>query len=242
MLTQALCRRTGILMSLVLSLVLSLLMATSLAASGQTLPKRIALLVGVGNFTDTSMPDLEGPPNDVAALRDVLIRRWGFRPHDIKALVDGEATRDNIAAELAALSRRSQANDEVLVYFSGHGTSALDANISAMGIPLPHSTGAFVPADFKLQAQSNIKDLIVGRTDLVPVFSALEAAGRSLWVISDSCYSGQQVRSSMLATPGDLPERMIPLVLGNASSQQRADLARLYSESSTSVLKLFWYP
>jgi len=208
-------------------LVLAFFMALPFPAACQTMPKRIALLVGVGNYTDSSMSDLDGPPHDVSALRDVLIKRWGFRPQDIKTLVDGEATRANIAAELAALSRRSAANDEVLVYFSGHGTSALDANISAMGIPLPHSTGAFVPADFKLQAQSNIKDLIVGRTDLVPVFSALEAAGRSLWVISDSCYSGQQVRSSMLATPGDLPERMIPLVLGNASSQQRADSARL---------------
>lgn len=221
--TQALWRRTGNLMSLVLAL----LMAIPFAASGQTLPKRIALLVGVGNYTDASMPDLDGPPHDVAALREVLIRRWGFRPQDIKTLVDGEATRDNIATELAALSRRSAAKDEVLVYFSGHGTSALDDNISAMGVALPHSTGAFVPADFKLQARSNVKDLMVGRTDLVPVFSALEAAGRSLWVISDSCYSGQQVRSSMLVTPGDLPERMIPLVLGKAASQQIVDLARM---------------
>lgn len=193
----------------------------------QSATKRIALLVGVGDYTDPNMRDLEGPPHDVTAMRDVLIRRWGFRSQDIKTLVDGQATRANIVAEFAALSRRSRSNDEVLVYFSGHGTSALDSNLSAMGIPLPHGSGAFVPADFKPEIGSSLSDLIVGRTDMVPVIKALEAGGRRLWVISDSCYSGQQVRSSMLARAGDLPERMIPMVLGKSANQQRFDLAQI---------------
>lgn len=209
---------------ILMSQALALCLALPLTASSQPMPKRIALLVGVGDYTDPNMRDLEGPPHDVAAMRDVLLRRWGFYAQDIKTLIDGDATRANIIAELAALSRRSAANDEVLVYFSGHGTSALDANLSAMGIPLPHGSGAFVPADFKLEAGSSSHDLIVGRTDLVPVISALETGGRRLWVISDSCYSGQQVRSSMLQSPGDLPERMIPLLIGSSASQQHADL------------------
>lgn len=188
------------------------------SAWAQPAPKRIALLVGVGDYGHTKL-NLQGPPYDVAAMRDVLVRRWGFKPTDIKTLVDGEATRANILSELAALSGRSGANDEVVVYFSGHGTSALHA---ALSIPLPHGSGAFIPSDFKYEADS----LIVGRTDLVPVISALEAGGRRMWVISDSCYSGNQVRSSMLSAPDELPARMIPaLFKEKAVAAQRADLA-----------------
>lgn len=203
---------------------LTLLSATiCFTVSAQQAPKRVALLIGVGDYKHPEM-NLEGPPHDVAALRDVLVRRWGFRAQDIKTLVDGEATRANILGELAALSRRSAANDEVLVYFSGHGTSALDANLKAqLNIPLPHGSGAFVPADFKVEAGAN--GLIVGRTDLVPVFSALEAKGRHLWVISDSCYSGQQVRSVQLSNLDELPVRMMPQLVGKVAVAQRADLA-----------------
>ncbi|MBK7000401.1 MAG: caspase family protein [Rhodoferax sp.] len=202
------------------------LLALSLVsmAFGQTAPRRIALLVGIGDYSDAKL-NLEGPPHDVAAMKDVLVRRWGFQAQDVKTLVDRQATRDNILAELAALSKRSSANDEVLVYFSGHGTSALDSGYGAT-IPLPHGSGAFVPVDFATKTNPGVGDLIVGRTDLVPVFSALEAGGRHLWVISDSCYSGQQVRSSGLIQPDELPSRMIPLMVKTEDAQaQRADLA-----------------
>ncbi len=193
-------------------------------AFAQTAPKRVALLVGVSDYADPNMPDLEGPVNDVAALRDVLVRRWGFRPQDIKTLVDGEATRANIVKELNALSSRSAVNDEVLVYFSGHGTSALDADAI---VALPHGSGAFVPADFKNVEGADASSLIVGRTDLVPVFKALEKGGRRMWVISDSCYSGSQVRGLAMPKSDELPTRMIPLRLGKAAYQQRKDMSKI---------------
>src|SRR6218665_1905666 len=79
-------------------------------------PQRHALLVGVGDYLHIN--DLEGPPHDVAALRDVLQRRWGFRPETIRTLGDGQASRANILGELAALERRSRPGDEPLGYFS----------------------------------------------------------------------------------------------------------------------------
>jgi hypothetical protein len=196
---------------------LSIALTFQSAVWAQPAPKRIALLVGVGDYGHPQL-NLQGPPYDVAAMRDVLVRRWGFKPTDIKTLVDSEASRANILAELAALSGRSGNNDEVVIYFSGHGTSALHAGL---GVPLPHGSGAFIPSGFKYEADS----LIVGRTDLVPAISALEAGGRRLWVISDSCYSGNQVRSSMLSKPDELPARMIPAVFKDKAAAQRADLA-----------------
>ena len=195
-----------------------------LASPVQAAPKRVALLVGVGQYPDWPQNvQLAGPEPDVVALRDVLIRRWGFAAGDIKTLINRQGTRANILAELAALKQRSSAGDEVLVYFSGHGTSALDANSR---LPVPHGSGAFVPVDARPDPESLMRSLIIGRTDLVPLFSALEAGGRKLWVISDSCYSGQQVRSLQHGSDPDLRERTIPLVLGKPESELRADLTQ----------------
>lgn len=184
--------------------------------------KSVALLVGVSQYPNWPNAQLDGPEHDVPALARVLQRRWGFAASDIKTLVNGQATRAAILAELQALRQRTQAGDEVLVYFSGHGTSAVDAGLA---VPVPHGSGAFVPSDIRPDAPDLLGQLIVGRTDLVPVFTALEREGRRLWIISDSCYSGNQVRSVLAAAQGELPARTIPIAVGKEAARQRADFA-----------------
>lgn len=154
--------------------------------------RRVALLVGVSVYQQPAIPTLEGPVHDVAAMREVLIRRWGFRAEDIRTLTDRQATRDRILAELTALGQRSGSGDEVLVYLSGHGTSALDLGAATLRVPVPHGSGGFMAHDFDLNQPT--RGLIVGRTDLVPRIEALERGERRLWVVMDTCYSGQAVR------------------------------------------------
>lgn len=169
--------------------------------------RRVALLVGVSAYQHEAIPTLEGPVHDVAAMREVLIRRWGFRAEDIRTLTDRQATRDRILAELTALGQRSGPGDEVLVYFSGHGTSALDLGAAALRVPVPHGSGGFMAYEFDLNQPT--RGLIVGRTDLVPRIEALEQGGRRLWVVMDTCYSGQAVRQvvPMRADPDAWTER-----------------------------------
>lgn len=188
------------------------------AAPASAEPHRIALLVGISEYGVPRM-FLEGPAYDVAALRDVLVQRWGFRGSDVHTLVDKQASRGRIMAELAALEQRSASGDEVLIYFSGHGTSAVDAIVARIGVALPHGSGAFVPQDF---LHGKVQELIVGRTDMRPVLEALDRGGRKVWVISDSCYSGQQVRS----LDSTLPVRMIPPTGGEALQAQQANMVR----------------
>jgi hypothetical protein len=183
--------------------------------------KGVALLVGVSEYKDQGVPALEGPVNDVAALREVLLRRWGFAAADVRMLVDGQATKAAILRELAALLARSAPGDDVLIYLSGHGTSALD---DSAGVPLPHGSGAFVPWDFEFgDAVQMTTRLVVGRTDLRPVLEPLDRGNRRVWVISDSCYSGQQVRA--FAPEGaelPPPARMIPVARRPGDARARA--------------------
>ena len=175
-----------------------------LAAAAAAQPHRVALLVGISEYANPAW-HLDGPANDVAAMRSVLERRWRVKAADIRTLVDREATRAAILEALRELQRRSAAGDEVVIYLSGHGTSAFAGE---SGAAVPYGSGAFVPYDFRDDAPQPAQGLIVGRTDLRPLLLALEAGGRRLWVISDSCYSGQQVRGVRRADP--LPARMIP--------------------------------
>jgi hypothetical protein len=110
-------------------------------AQTQAQARSVALLVGVGDYRHPRL-NLEGPAHDVRALRDVLLRRWGFQPADVQTLVDGQATRGAILQALRDLQARTAPGDDVFVYFSGHGVSALQGSAE---LPVPHGSGAFVP-------------------------------------------------------------------------------------------------
>ncbi|MGO9993268.1 MAG: DUF4384 domain-containing protein [Steroidobacteraceae bacterium] len=157
--------------------------------------RNVALLVAVGQFSDPQMKSqqLLGPAADIESMQQALSGHWGFAPKDLLALRDQDATHDRILAEISALEQRSEPGDTVLIYFSGHGTSA---NAEENSFDLPYATGAWVPYDLDFSSLAAAKrTLIIGRRDLVPLLKRLDQGGRWVVVVSDSCYSGQVVRS-----------------------------------------------
>jgi hypothetical protein len=171
--------------------------ALALAALGANtaLARNVALLIGVGQFVDPllSSEQLLGPEADLDSMQRTLIERWHFLPADLRTLRDREATHERILAEISALAERSARGDTVLIYFSGHGTSASADNNS---YDLPYATGAWVPYDVDINTLTSARrTLIIGRRDLVPRLKQLDAGGRAVVVVSDSCFSGQVVRS-----------------------------------------------
>ncbi|WP_213958125.1 caspase family protein [Variovorax sp. dw_954] len=91
-----------------------------------------ALLVGVSELVNQPQALwLQAPRNDVALMREVLLKQ-GFAAPDITVLADGvegaglpDAQR--IHEALGRLLERSRSGDFVLLYFSGHGTRLRDA-------------------------------------------------------------------------------------------------------------------
>jgi hypothetical protein len=157
--------------------------------------RNVALLVAVGQFSDPQLKShqLLGPAIDIDSMQRALSEHWGFLPGDMVTLRDQEATHEHILEQIAALEQRSKPGDTVLIYFSGHGTSANDNDNS---YDLPYATGAWVPYDLDFSTTvAAQRTLIVGRRDLVPRLKRLDQGGRWVVVISDSCYSGQVVRS-----------------------------------------------
>jgi hypothetical protein len=166
-----------------------------LGFGGIAAARNVALLVAVGQFSDPQLKSqqLLGTAADIESVRQSLIDHWGFDPHDILSLRDQDATHERILAEISALEQRSAPGDTVLIYFSGHGTSANAENNS---FDLPYATGAWVPYDLDFSSLPAAKrTLVIGRRDLVPRLKRLDQGGRWVVVVSDSCYSGQVVRS-----------------------------------------------
>lgn len=163
----------------------------------QAAPKRIALLVGIGDYAHAR--DLQGARNDAEALRQVLIEDWDFAAQDIVTLVDEQATKARIRTELARLTERSAPGDHVLFYFSGHGTSRYDP---AANLPLDPHSGAVLPYDGMIHGTPDelASHLLVGRTDVRPLLSAIDR-DREITVIYDACFSGNAVRSLARVTP-----------------------------------------
>jgi hypothetical protein len=163
--------------------------------TGVAAAKNVALLIGVGALKDPELKDHEllGPPKDVVSVKQTLTSQWGFAPADVHTLLDQQATHDAILSEISALEQRSAPGDTLLIYYSGHGTSAkADGNSYA----LPYDTGAWIPYDIDNNSVAGAqRTLVIGHRDLLPRLKHLDEAGRFVVVVSDSCYSGQVVRA-----------------------------------------------
>jgi len=187
-----------------------------------------ALLIGVSDYRHERIEDLEGPLHDVAALQNILSNNWGVSAQNITSLVNETATERNIKSAFHELLDNSDSGDDILIYFSGHGTSIKDKNFGAM-LNLPHTSGALVTHDFdpkkhiaKLQAGTPLgadnDGLLVGRYEIKPMLQKL-SEDRTVLVIFDSCFSGNAVRSmSTKHTP--IQKRLLNITLGSESEPE----------------------
>ncbi|MFO1269396.1 MAG: caspase family protein [Rubrivivax sp.] len=207
-------------------MVLTVALATCAAAAT---PKRLALLIGIGQYADKRIPTLEGPAHDIEAMQAALREHWGFAAADITVLRDRAATREAILGAIEQLERASASGDQLFIYFSGHGTSAGDRTLS---LPLPHSSGAFVPHVVRVDGTKAeiAAGLIVGARDLRPRLARLDAGGRQVLVVSDSCYSGQAVRM-LGALPGGV--RLRPRHLSIEALSGNTDAAGATATTTT---------
>lgn len=167
--------------------------------------KTVALLVGVSTYQDRKIDPLAGVVYDVIGVEALVRTKMQVAPQDIHKLVDEAATYNNIVAELKQLKQRSAPGDTVVIYFSGHGTSARAEGNDVLRLPL--GTSAFVPYDFDLTSPRPATErLITGRLHLLPLaLKPLDEGGRNVILIADSCYSGNIVRSINGVTSRYLP-------------------------------------
>lgn len=129
----------------------------------------------IGNNAYRSLPRLETAINDARAVAGLLDGRYGFQ---VTLLED--ASRYEILSALNRLRETLTENDNLLVYYAGHGE--LDRR---------NMRGHWLPVDAEPDSTANwISNVAI--TDILNVMAA-----KHVMVIADSCYSGTLTRSAL---------------------------------------------
>jgi uncharacterized caspase-like protein len=107
-------------------------------------------VIGIDNYPNC--PPLNNCVKDAKDVIQVLQQQYNFEAGYTKTLFNDDATRRNILFELDSYSEKVDKNDNLIIYFSGHGEKRKDI-------------GYWVP--FKAQPKFTA-DFITAHTTLLP--------------------------------------------------------------------------
>lgn len=141
--------------------------------SGQT--SIFAVVVGISDYQDPSIPDLHFADKDAEAFSNYLRSEAGGKldGDHLKILINEEATLGKFAASLDWLLEVCKENDRAFIYFSGHGdverkTISLPGYLLCWDAPahIYMSGGAFNLRDLEemvttLSAQNKVKTIVI---------------------------------------------------------------------------------
>lgn len=142
-----------------------------------------ALLIGINDYKYVT-PKLMGSVIDVINIEKLAIKRMGYTANQVTVLTDSQATKENIINTIKSeLINKTNKEDRVLFYYSGHGFQTKDLN----GDESDSLDEALAPVD----TTSNLKNLITD-DELRHLFDRIK--NRKVTVIIDSCHSGTITR------------------------------------------------
>jgi len=130
-----------------------------------------ALIIGINNYYDPAIRSLDHAVQDAETLYSVLAEKYTFKEEHINLLKD--ARRDEIIYALDDLSRKVTANDNLLIFYAGHGTFDKDANI-----------GYWLPSD----ARKISKTDWFRNSTLVDYLKEIKS--KHTLLITDACFGG----------------------------------------------------
>lgn len=181
-----------------------------LLLSSPAFAEKHALLIGAGEYDNPNIPDLVAVSNDIALMIS-LSKNLGVKDVNIRLLAEkaeaensgltsrSRATRNAILEELNRLAESARLGDEILIYYSGHGSQQPDTTSKNVGrdeadgwdeIILPVDTGSWSINEQKIS--NVITDDELGR-----YLDNIRIRGANVWLIMDSCNSGTLLRSDI---------------------------------------------
>lgn len=145
----------------------------SLLADNETAKGRrnYALLIGVQEYQDSAIVSLNEPLKDAAQLKEILITQYLFDSVDVTILANPTFEEINVAFD--ELSHRITPNDNLLIFYAGHGYFDEKTNI-----------GYWLPADAKEKNRAKW----FRNSALVENIGAINS--KHTLLIADACFSG----------------------------------------------------
>ena len=149
-----------------------------------------ALLIGIDRYRHVS--PLIGTVNDAHVMKAYVSSHLGFDDRDVRMLLDGEATRDNILGTIEEwLIAGTREGDDVFLYYSGHGFQQPDRNADEAD----RLDETLVPVDVTIGADGVPRGMIAD--DEVAALLA-QLPGRRVHVVIDACHSGTSDRFAIM--------------------------------------------
>lgn len=123
-------------------------------------------------------PKLSNCVGDAQQIIDILVSKYDFETENVRTLFNKAATRANIYKQLRQLSLKIKPQDNLLIYFAGHGIYDKEG-----------SAGYLVPVE---AAPGNFWDF-VSNGDFLSLIRAIKSF--HTFLLMDSCFSGTLFRS-----------------------------------------------
>ncbi|PCI60318.1 MAG: hypothetical protein COB37_09650, partial [Kordiimonadales bacterium] len=143
-----------------------------------------ALIIGVQDYSHESIADLSEPVNDAKDVKQILQNRYTFDSQNIQLLEN--PTRDEILDQLDRLSTTLSEQDNLLIFYAGHGYWDEDSN-----------QGYWLPSD----AQDNRRRDWIPNSTIVDYLNNIKS--KHTLLVSDACFSGGifKTRDAFAAKP-----------------------------------------
>ena len=134
-----------------------------------------AVIIGIDKYKD--FDQLDYAVEDAESVKDMLITKFDFHEDNIKYLVNEEATLKEIKLALDDIAKSAEANDRIIVFYSGHGETIRNKDGSETGYIIPvegnkdklYATGLAMDEILRICQMSDAKHMLF---------------------LMDACYSG----------------------------------------------------
>ncbi len=128
-----------------------------------------ALLIGVQDYDDYSIEDLDNPVSELTSLKSVLTSNYTFNQSDVTLLAN--PSKRDIINELIKLQDELNERDHLLVFYSGHGN-------------LVNNVGYWLPKD----ARKSDRSTWLSNSEVIDYMKGMKS--KHTLVVSDACFSG----------------------------------------------------
>jgi cupin superfamily acireductone dioxygenase involved in methionine salvage len=151
--------------------------------------KYFAFIIGIDKYKG-SWPTLTNAVHDAKSMEDELKKEYGFA--DVISLYNEDATRANIISKFEDLTTKISKDDNLLIFYSGHGDFKQQYN-----------KGYWVPVD----ATSNSTVSFISNSDIQTYINGINS--KHILLIADACFTGDIFRGQSSELPFEKSDRYI---------------------------------
>lgn len=139
-------------------------------------PKYYALIMGANDYADPNIADLDKPIDDATKFATVLVSKYTFDANNVYFIKN--PTREQMINTLDLLARKMTKNDNLLIFYAGHGFWDEDTDF-----------GYWIPTDSKSSSTANW----LANSQIKDYIAAIKS--KHTLLIADACFGGSIFRS-----------------------------------------------